>query len=97
MSDDIVVELTDHVGTSVDGRRVDLGQYIVMVDGQHVGYLPKVDNAWLACIVALDDYQQAEIMKAVNKKLGQEIKGVASMPYVEPEPEAEPEPEEFFS
>ena len=96
MSDDIVVELTDHVGTSVDGRRVDHGQYIVMVDGQHVGFLPKVNGAWLACIVAMDDYQQAEVMKAVQKKLGKEIKGVASMPYVEPEPEAEPEPEEFF-
>jgi hypothetical protein len=84
LSDEIVVELTDHVGTGMRGELVDHGQWIVRADGQQIGYLSKLPNSWLACIVSMDEAAQAEIMAAVNRKLGSgQIQGVASLPPIE--------------
>lgn len=83
-SDEILIELTDHIGASVDGRPVDHGQWVVRADGQQIGYLSKMPNSWLSCIVSLDEAAQAAVMQAVNRKLaGREIKGVASLPPVQ--------------
>ena len=81
MSDEIVIELTDHIGVGVNGQSVDHGQWVVMADGQQIGYLSKMPNAWLSCIVSMDETAQAAIMQAVNRKLGKnDIRGVASLP-----------------
>ena len=82
MAEEIEIELTDHIGTGLRGERVEHGQWIVRADGQQIGYLPKCENAWLACIVSMDKAQQAEVMAAVNRKLGREIRGVSSLPPV---------------
>lgn len=59
------ITLSDHVGLSVDGKLVDHQQWIVMCDGQHVGYLQKADGAWLQCIVFMDESTKQELIEAV--------------------------------
>jgi hypothetical protein len=84
MGDEIVIELTDHIGVGATGQSVDHGQWVVRADGQQIGYLSKMPNAWLSCIVSMDEAAQAAVMAAVNRKLGSgQIQGVASLPPVE--------------
>lgn len=71
------IELTDHVGVSNTGQRVEFNQWIVMCDGTHVGYLQKVDGAWLACIVYMDEATKAELIEAVSKAAQLKIGGAA--------------------
>lgn len=80
MAEEMVITLTDHKGISVDGREVDHGQWIVNCDGVHVGYLPKTDNAWMSCIVSIDAATQAELMKAIERKLPGKVEGLAVPP-----------------
>ena len=80
MANEMVITLSDHKGVSVDGSEVDHGQYIVNCDGVHVGYLPKTENAWMSCIVSMDDATQAELMKAIERKLKGKVKGLAVPP-----------------
>ena len=80
-SDEIVIDLTDHIGVTIDGRTVSHGQWIVHADGQQIGYLSQLPNSWLSCIVSMDEAAQAAVMAAVDKKLGSgQIAGVASLP-----------------
>lgn len=86
----IKVELKDHVGHGRSGTIIDHGQYIVMADGVHVGYLPKRPGSWLACIVAMDDDVRANIQEQVNEMIDAPIGGVAMPPEpVEEEDESE--------
>jgi hypothetical protein len=71
------IELTDHVGVSPDGNSVDHNQWVVMCDGTHVGYLQKNPNAWLACIVYMDEEIKAELIEAVSKATQLKIGGAA--------------------
>ena len=71
------IELNDHVGVSTSGERVDHNQWIVMCDGTHVGYLQKVEGAWLACIVWMDEETKAELIKAVSLAAKLKIGGAA--------------------
>lgn len=83
-SDEIVIDLTDHIGVTIDGRTIDHNQWIVRANDQQIGYLSKLPDSWLSCIVSLDETAQAAIMQAVNRKLdGNKIRGVASLPPVE--------------
>lgn len=85
MSEEIEIKLIDHVGVDPFGNRVEHNQWLVIADGNHIGYLPKTENAWLACIVAMDEDVKQRIVEAVNRRIATEIGGVA-MP---PEPETE--------
>jgi len=60
------IALTDHVGKAQDGSLVDHGQWIVMCDGVHIGYLQKSEGAWLQCIVFMDEPTKAELIEAVS-------------------------------
>ena len=71
------IELTDHVGTSPNGERVDFNQWIVMCDGTHVGYLQKTEGAWLSCIVFMEGDTKQELIEAVSKAAQQAIGGAA--------------------
>lgn len=76
----MVVTLTDHIGTGKHGKKVDHGQWIVRVDDVQVGYLPKRPNAWLACIVSMDDETKQEVQKELSRLLDEQIAGVATVP-----------------
>ena len=83
-SDEIVIDLTDHIGVTIDGRTIDHNQWIVRADDQQIGYLSKLPNSWLSCIVSMDEASQAEVMAAVTRKLGAgQILGVASLPPIQ--------------
>lgn len=80
MAEEMVITLSDHKGISVDGHEVDHGQWIVNCDGIHVGYLPKTDKAWMSCIVSMDEATQAELMRAIERKLPGRVEGVVVPP-----------------
>lgn len=72
------IELSDHVGVSPDGKHVDHGQWVVFCDGLQVGYLQKRENAWLQCIVWMDDATKAELIEAVSLAAKQKIGGAVT-------------------
>ena len=63
------------MGVSITGTPVDHKQWVVMCDGQHVGYLQKSDGAWLQCIVFMDEPTKNELVDAVEKAASQKIGG----------------------
>jgi hypothetical protein len=71
------IELNDHVGVSPNGERVDHNQWVVMCDGIHVGYLQKIEGAWLSCIVFMDEATKTELIEAVSAAAHQRIDGAA--------------------
>jgi hypothetical protein len=71
------IELSDHVGTSPDGKHVDHGQWVVFCDGMQVGYLKKTDGAWLQCIVFMDEATKVELIEAVSKAAQIKVGGAA--------------------
>jgi hypothetical protein len=73
----VQIELTDHVGISLNGTPVDHNQWVVMCDGTHVGYLQKKEGAWLACIVFMDEPTKAELIEAVSKAAKLKVGGAA--------------------
>jgi len=74
------IELTNHVGTTISGEQIEVGQWIVHIDGVQVGYLPQQDGAWLQAIVPMTDEQKAEVMEAAKDKSRQEIGGIVAPP-----------------
>jgi hypothetical protein len=80
VADEIEIQLIDHVGVSPMGAHVDHDQWIVKADGQHIGYLPKTANAWLVCIVAMDEDVKQQIIEAVNKRVATDIGGIVTTP-----------------
>ena len=88
------IELVDHVGVAPGGAVVDHGQWVVMCDGTHVGYLQKTEGSWLQCIVFMDEATKKELVDAVTKAARMKIGG-AVLP-VDPDllPEAEDEGED---
>lgn len=91
MSNSIEIVLTDHIGTGLKGQPVDHGQWIVMADGQHVGYLSKQPGAWFASIVAMDETTKTELVQAIEAKISGQVGGVA-MPV---DPDDEPEEDDY--
>jgi len=73
----VQIELNDHVGVSPNGERVEFNQWIVMCDGTHVGYLQKIEGAWMSCIVYMDEATKRELIEAVSKAAQQKIGGAA--------------------
>ena len=71
------IELNDHVGKAPDGSHVDHGQWIVMCDGVHIGYLQKSEGAWLQCIVFMDEPTKAELIEAVSDAARLKVGGAA--------------------
>jgi hypothetical protein len=71
------INLLDHVGQAPGGSHVDHGQWIVFCDGVHIGYLPKSANAWLQCIVFMDEPTKAELIEAVSEAARQKVGGAA--------------------
>jgi hypothetical protein len=76
----VEIKLCDHVGESPSGLHVDHDQWIVFADDVQIGYLPKSPGAWLQCIVTMDEAAKAEVIEAVNKRVVQDIAGVAMPP-----------------
>jgi len=74
------IKLIDHVGESPSGAHVDHDQWIVFADNVQIGYLPKSPDAWLQCIVTMDEATKAEVIEAVNRRVVQDIAGVAMPP-----------------
>jgi len=74
------IKLIDHVGESQSGRRVDHEQWIVFADDVQIGYLEKTPGAWLQCIVSMDESTKFEVTEAINKRIVQDIAGVAMPP-----------------
>jgi hypothetical protein len=72
----LIIELNDHIGTAPDGSLVDHKQWVVMCDGTHVGYLQKTENAWLQCIVFMDEATKQELSEAVAEAAQQKLGGV---------------------
>jgi hypothetical protein len=73
----VQIELSDHVGESPDGKRVDHGQWIVFCDGVQVGYLSKKEGAWLQCIVSMNESTKAELIEAVSEAAKVNVGGAA--------------------
>lgn len=48
------VELKKHIGMNFAGQQVEVGQWMVYVDGQHVAYLPYQIDSELLPIVGFD-------------------------------------------
>lgn len=47
----MMIELVPHFGVGVSGRTIEVGQWMVHVDGRHVAYLPyAVDSELLPCV-----------------------------------------------
>jgi hypothetical protein len=86
---EIAIKLIDHVGETQCGEHVDFNQWIVFADDVQIGYLQKTKNAWLQCIVSMDDEAKGRIIDAVNRRVANGIAGVV-MP---PEPIEEDEDE----
>jgi hypothetical protein len=84
------IKLVDHIGESPSGEKVDHEQWIVFVDDVQIGYLPKYANAWLQCIVTMDEDTKAEVVEALKKRVANEIGGVV-MPV---DPDLEPKDDE---
>jgi hypothetical protein len=76
----VEIKLCDHVGESPSGLHVDHDQWIVFADDVQIGYLPKSPGAWLQCIVTMDEATKAEVIEAVNRRVVQDIAGVAMPP-----------------
>jgi len=76
----VEIKLCDHVGESPSGLHVDHDQWIVFADDVQIGYLPKSPGAWLQCIVTMDEATKTEVIEAVNKRVVQDIAGVAMPP-----------------
>jgi hypothetical protein len=76
----IEIKLCDHVGESPSGLRVDHEQWVVFADDVQIGYLPKSHGAWLQCIVTMDEATKAEVIEAINRRVVQDIAGVAMPP-----------------
>lgn len=91
MSESIEIILTDHIGVGLKGQPVDHGQWIVMADGKHVGYMSKQPGAWFASIVSMSEETKTELIEAIEAKINYPIGGVA-MP-VDPDDEPEEEDE----
>lgn len=71
------IELNDHIGVSITGEPVNQNQWVVMCDGLHVGYLQKMEGAWLSCIVFMDEATKQELIEAVSVAANQKIGGAA--------------------
>lgn len=71
------IELNEHVGVSITGEPVNQNQWVVMCDGLHVGYLQKMEGAWMSCIVFMDEATKAELIEAVSVAANQKIGGAA--------------------
>ena len=71
------INLRDHVGQAPGGSPVDHGQWIVMCDGVHIGYLQKSEGAWLQCIVFMDEPTKAELIQAVSDAAWLKVGGAA--------------------
>ena len=84
------IDLIDHVGESPNGEHVDHNQWIVFCDGVQVGYLAKTENAWLQCIVFMDDATKAELIEAVSAEARQKIGGAVTPV----DPDLEPQDDE---
>lgn len=84
------IELNDHIGTAPNGTRVYHNQWVVMCDGTHVGYLQKIEGAWLACIVFMDEATKAELIEAVSVAAKLKVGGAA----IPPNPDLEPKEDE---
>ena len=84
------IKLIDHVGQTQSGRFVDHQQWIVFADDVQIGYLPKYPNAWLQCIVSMNDETKSEVIDAIKEKIENEIGGVV-MPV---DPDDEPQEDE---
>lgn len=84
------VELTDQTGLSPSGKTVVHNQWVVRVDGQQIGYLPKYEGAYLQCIVFMDEETKNQVIEAVQKTAMQTIGG-AAMPV---DPDLEPQDED---
>jgi hypothetical protein len=76
----VEIKLCDHVGESPSGLHVDHDQWIVFADDVQIGYLPKSPGAWLQCIVTMDEATKAEVIEAINRRVVQDIAGVAMPP-----------------
>jgi hypothetical protein len=92
VSEFIDVTLTDHLGTSPKGNPVDHGQWIVMADGVHVGYISKQPGSWFASIVAMDEATKTQVVAAIEEKISARVEGVV-MP-VDPDDEPQEEQDE---
>jgi hypothetical protein len=84
------IKLIDHVGQTQSGRFVDHQQWIVFADDVQIGYLPKYPNAWLQCIVSMNEETKSEVIDAIKEKIENEIGGVV-MPV---DPDDEPKEDE---
>ena len=71
------IELSDHIGVSITGEPIDHNQWVVFCDGVQVGYLGKYENAWLACIVYMDEATKTELIEAVSVAAKQKVGGAA--------------------
>jgi hypothetical protein len=76
----VEIKLCDHVGESPSGLHVDHDQWIVFADDVQIGYLPKSPGAWLQCIVTMDEATKTEVIEAINRRVVQDIAGVAMPP-----------------
>jgi len=73
----VQIELNDHVGVSITGDPVNQNQWVVMCDELHVGYLQKMEGAWLSCIVFMDEATKLELIEAVSAAAGWQVGGAA--------------------
>jgi len=73
----VQIELNDHVGVSITGDPVNQNQWVVMCDELHVGYLQKMEGAWLSCIVFMDEATKLELIEAVSSAAGWQVGGAA--------------------
>lgn len=77
------INLFDQRGETPSGEVVVYDQWVVYADGVQIGYLPKAPGSWLQCIVTMDEATKAEVIEAINRRVANEIGGVAMPPSFE--------------
>lgn len=88
------IRLVDHVGYTPRGRRVEHNQWLVQLDGQHVGFLGKRPGSHLSLVAWADPDTRAEIEQAISQQLGRPIGGSAMINEPQDEPPADEDDDE---
>jgi hypothetical protein len=76
----VYINLEPHVGTSRTGKKVELDQFRIFVDGVSVGYVGKKPGSPINLTKRLSDAEKAEILGAVRWQTQSEPSHVSEPP-----------------
>jgi hypothetical protein len=89
-----MIELRPHVGrNAVSGEQVHCPQYLILMDGKHIGFLPYRNGAKPLLFVALGPIEMAEMVTEIEDLLPGESKLQPAVTAPEP-PTRKPQPDD---